>query len=105
MELSEIVQKTRKAYNIPPYVDDDVLAQYADAGRGFFLSLAGCDIDEDTDTRYQTLLMSYIYYWWSGVGDAFIPSYAQDLVAWQSMLRVAQLPESLDTATREADNV
>ena len=81
-ELATLINEMRDEFQIPPYYDDNQLANLAKEGEFTVGKLnPGCSITEDL--TYRMLLKNYMYYAYHHRVSEFMDNYASVILTWQ----------------------
>lgn len=81
-ELGTLISEMREEFHIPPYYDDDQLANLAKEGECMVGGLnPGCDITKDL--TYRMLLKNYMYYAYHHRVSEFMDNYSSVILTWQ----------------------
>lgn len=81
-ELATLINEMRDEFQIPPYYDDNQLANLAKEGEFTVRKLnPGCSITEDL--TYRMLLKNYMYYAYHHRVSEFMDNYASVILTWQ----------------------
>lgn len=81
-ELATLINEMRDEFQIPPYYDDNQLANLAKEGEFTVGKLnPGCNITEDL--TYRMLIKNYMYYAYHHRVSEFMDNYASVILTWQ----------------------
>ena len=80
--FEQLISEVREEYQIPPFISDTVLRQYAIESDAYFRQLKpNCNFD--ADAVYRLLLKARIYYAHNHVLNEFEDNYKRSILTWQ----------------------
>lgn len=86
--LVELIQEVRRDYQIPPFLKDETLRNFANEGTCLLKSLNPI-CDTDTDEMFRMLLKNYIYYAYHQTNE-WKTNYAELILSWQLGTEVSE---------------